>query len=188
MRIRLPAGLACVMAAVLVLLLPQRSRAQDYSGVYAAAEVGVGIIESAGSTIVGPVEDSESSGLIGGALGFHSPLGESGRVLLGLEGSVGLYLKETHGRIGAYGIGGVRIGATGLAYLRLGYVALHGVETGVGEGVDGPAFGGGFTFGLREKLGLRIDYRYIDYGGVDVPDNTMDFDGHEVTAAVVFDF
>jgi opacity protein-like surface antigen len=182
------AGSACSLAILLVVLLPGLAGAQDFDGVYAAAEVGMGIIRSAGSTIVGPVDDVEYSGLIGGTLGFRSPVGENGRVVLGLEGAVGMYTQGPDARLGAFGIGGLRVGARGLAYLRLGYVTLEGVQTGVSEGVDGPAAGGGFGFYIRDSIGLRIDYRYIDFGSVDVPDNTMGFDGHEMTAAIVFNF
>ena len=34
----------------------------------------------------------------------------------------------------------------------------------------------------------RAEYRHVDYGGVNLPDNVVDWTGHEVTAALLFNF
>lgn len=125
---------------------------------------------------------------MGGVLGYRSPFGANGRFVLGIEGDLGFYSNGSNERYGLYGIGGYRVGEKGLAYLRFGYGWLEGIQTGIGTGVDGLVFGGGYEFGLRERMNLRVDYRYLDYGGVNIPDNTLDFDGQEITVAVLFDF
>ena len=85
-------------------------------------------------------------------------------------------------------IGGYRVGDEGLTYLRLGCAWLAGVQANFGEGVDGLAFGGGYEFALRARMNLRLDYRCLDYGGVNFIDNTIDLVGHEITAAILFNF
>ena len=162
--------------------------AQEFEGAYVGVEGGIGITKTDGSTFAGPISESDNSGLIGGVLGYRAPVGADGGFVLSVEGTMGFYSNGSNERYGVYGIGGYRVGDRGLAYMRVGYGWLGGVQTGVGDGIDGLVYGGGYEFGLRERMNLRLDYRYLDYGGVNIPDNTLDFKGHEITAAVLFNF
>ena len=181
-------GLICSLAALMITLVPGMTQAQEFEGPYVAVEAGIGVIKIDGSTIVGPIDEVDNSGLVGAVLGYRSHVGANTRFVLGVEGTLGLYTNGTNERYGIYGIGGYRVGDKGLFYLRLGYSWLEGVQTGIGTGVDGLAFGGGYEFGISERINLRLDYRYINYGGVSIPDNTLDFDGHEITTAILFKF
>lgn len=176
------------LAILAAILVTGETHAQDFEGAYAGIEAGMGILKIDGSTFAGPFSDKDNSGIVGGVLGYRAPLGEDSRLVLGVEGALGFYTNGSNERYGLHGIGGYRVGDQGLAYLRAGYSWLGGVQTGIGTGVDGLSYGGGYEFGFSERMNLRLDYRYVDYGGVDIPDNTLDFDGHEITAAVLFNF
>lgn len=178
----------CSLAALLAIAMTGETQAQEFDGAYVGVEGGIGILKVDGSTFVGPFSATENSGFAGGVLGYRSPVGANGRFVLGVEGALGFYSNGSNARYGLYGIGGYRTGDKGMAYLRLGYGWLEGVQTGIGRGVDGLVFGGGYEFALRERMNLRLDYKYLDYGGVDIPDNVLDFAGHEITAAVLFNF
>ncbi len=56
------------------------------------------------------------------------------------------------------------------------------------KGSTGWCWGGGAELALSDRVSARAEYRHIDYGGINFPDNTLDFTGHEVTAAVLFNF
>jgi len=188
MKVHLNLVLATAVSAAAILGLATASSAQDFDGAYAGIESGVGIVDTDGSTLAGPFSYSDTSAIVGGVLGYRTPVTADSNVVVGLEGDVGFYTNGSNARYGLYGIGGYRVGESGLLYLRVGYDWLDGVNTGAGKGIDGLAFGGGYEFGVTDQLTLRLDYKYIDYGGVSFPDNTIDFAGHEVTAAALFNF
>jgi len=125
-------------------LTPGAAQAHDFNGPYVGVEAGIGILEREGSTLAGPFDDSSNSAMASAVLGFRTPLGENSPVVLGAEGSVGIYSKDSNARYGISGIGGFRIGDNGLAYARAGYGWLDGIHTGRGKGIDGPVYGGGF--------------------------------------------
>lgn len=181
-------GRICSLAALTVILLSGETYAQEFEGAYAGVEGGIGVLKIDGTTLAGPIDEVENSGFVGGVLGYRSPVGADGRFVLGVETALGLYTEGTNGRYGVYGIGGYRVGDKGLAYLRIGYGWLDGVQTGIGTGLDGLVLGGGYEFALREKMNLRFDYKYLNYGDVSIPDNSFDFGGHEITAAILFNF
>lgn len=174
--------------AFLFSVTPGIAHAEDFNGPYIGAEAGIGILDTEGSTIAGPFENTDTSAVVGAVLGYRTPLGTDSRVIVGIEGNLGLYTDGSDARYGVSGIGGYRIGDNGLAYLRAGYGWRDGVQTGAGKGIDGLVLGGGYEFGLTKNVSLRLDYKYLDYGDVNFPDNTVDFSGHEVTGGVLFNF
>ncbi|MEE8295272.1 MAG: outer membrane beta-barrel protein [Sphingomonadales bacterium] len=188
MNKKLDFGRICLLAFPLVILVPGASHAEEFKGPYVAVEGGIGVLKTDGTTLGGPVDEAENSGLLSGVLGYRSPVGANGRLVLGAEGIFGFYTSGTNLHYGVYGIGGYRVGDKGLAYLRVGYGGLKDVQTGTGNSLDGPVFGGGYEFSIHEKANLRLDYRYLSYGDVNIPDNTLDFSGHEITAGLLFNF
>ena len=181
--------LCCFSGASLILALtPGLAQAQDFSGPYVGAQAGIGILDTKGSTIAGPFDDTSTSAVASAVLGYRTPLGEDGPLVLGIEGDVGIYSKGSDARYGVSGLVGFRVGDNGMAYARGGYAWRDGIRTGVGKGIDGPVYGGGFEFGLSEQLSFRIDYKYLDYDDVNVPDNIANFSGHEVTGGVLLTF
>ena len=178
----------CAALIFLTVALPGMALAQDYSGLYGGIEGGIGVIKTDGAILSGPVDEVDNTGLIGGVFGFRSPITPNGRIVLGIEGTVDFLTSDSDWRYGGYGIAGYRVGETGLAYLRVGYGKLDGVNTGVDNSLDGLVFGGGYEFGIRDRMSMRLDYRYLNYGGVDIPDNVLDFDGHEITAGLLVNF
>ena len=180
------AALPCIAAAALA--FPASASAEVFNGPYAGAEAGIGVVKTKGSTFAGPFKDSDSSVITGAVIGYRLPLGDDSPIVLGAEGNAGIYADGTDARYGISGIGGVRIGEKALVYLRGGYGWLDGVQTGAGKGVDGAVIGGGAEFGITDAISIRADYKYLDYGGVDFPDNTLDFKGHEITAGLLFNF
>jgi len=188
MRTKFSLDKICVLASLFAIVAPGSIQAAEFDGPYVGAEAGIGILKMEGTTLGGPADVSDNSGLLSGVLGYRSPVGEDGRFVLGLEGVLGLYTSGTNMHYGVYGIGGYRVGENGLVYLRVGYGGLNGVQTATGSGVDGPVFGGGYEVSLQENISLRLDYRYLSYGDVNVPDNAIDYSGHEITTAVLFSF
>lgn len=169
-------------------LAPGMALAEPFNGPYAGAEAGIGILKSKGSTLAGPFETSDSSAIASAVLGYRVPLGSDSPIVVGAEGSVGIYSEGSNARYGISGIGGVRIADSGLVYLRAGYGWLDGIETGANNGIDGLVLGGGAEFKLSEVISARADYKYLDYGGVNFSDNTVDFKGHEIVASILFNF
>jgi outer membrane immunogenic protein len=169
-------------------LVPAQAHAEAFDGPYAGVEAGVGILKSKGATIAGPFSNSASSAVLSAVVGYRMPLGENSPIVVGAEGNVGIYSKGSNARYGVSGIGGVRVSDSGLLYLRAGYGWLDGIQTGLGKGIDGLVLGGGGEVKLTEKLTARADYKYLDYGGVNVPDNIVSFKGHEVVGSVLLNF
>jgi outer membrane immunogenic protein len=179
----------CLTGSLLALALaPSVASADAFNGPYAGVEAGLGILKTEGSILTGPISESDNSAMVSAVAGYRMPLGDS-PVVLGAEGSVGTYTSGKGDlRYGAAGIGGVKLGERALVYGKVGYAWLDGVPNGTGEGIDGLVLGGGAELALSDRVSARAEYRHIDYGGINFPDNTLDFTGHEVTAAVLFNF
>ncbi len=180
--------LALACAGTALVATPGFASAEPFNGPYAGVEAGVGVLKTKGSTIAGPFKDSDTSAIAGVVLGYRLPLGADSPIVVGAEGNLGIYEDGSNARYGVSGIGGVRIGDGGLAYLRAGYGWLEGIQTGAGKGIDGLVLGGGGEIRLTDAISARADYKYLDYGGVNFPDNTIDFKGHEITASLLFNF
>jgi len=169
-------------------LTPAQARAEAFNGPYAGVGAGVGILKSKGSTLAGPFKNSDNSAVVSAVLGYRLPLGSDSPIVVGAEGDVGIYSEGSDARYGISGIGGVRLGERGLIYARAGYGWLDGIQTGVSKGIDGLVLGGGGELKLTDAITARADYKYLDYGGVNVPDNIVSFKGHEITASLLFNF
>lgn len=183
--------LAPVLVPVLVLALgagaalaPGAAGAEAFDGPYAGIGAGLGILESEGSTIAGPFDRSDKDAVVTGLAGFRKPVGASGLVV-GVEGDAGVNVDNGDGRYGVSGIAGFRLGGNSLLFGRAGYGWRDGLPRDTGKGL---VLGAGFETLLADRVNLRLDYRHQDLGGLDFPDNTVDFAGHEVTAGVVFGF
>lgn len=164
--------------------LPAAANAEGFDGPYAGVQGGLGILNAEGSTLAGPVDTSDSEAFVGGLLGYRAPLGDSG-VILGAEGDAGIYTDSGDGRYGLSGIAGVQLGDSSLLYGRVGYGWRDGLPADTGEGL---VLGGGFETRLSRSVSFRLDYKHIDLGGTSIPDNTIDYSGHEITGGVVFGF
>lgn len=177
-----------LVTAALLGVVPEAAFAEAFDGPYAGVEAGIGILKSKGSTIAGPFKKSEDSAVASVILGYRTTLGADSPIMVGAEGSLGIHSNGSNARYGVSGIGGVRIAENGLAYVRAGYGWLDGIQTGAGSGIDGLVLGGGAEIRLSERMSARADYKYFDYGGVNFPDNTIDFKGHEIVASILFNF
>lgn len=176
------------LAGLGLMLVALPARAQDYDGFYGVAEGGIGIVKSKGDTIAGPFSSSSDSGVFGGALGYRTQLAGDSRIVLGAEGVMGIYTNGADARYGVYGIGGFQTGAAGLLYGRVGFTWLDDFRTGVGRGINGLTIGGGYEYPIQDRMSVRLDYRYTDFDDINVPDNRVNFTGHEITAGFVLNF
>ena len=157
--------------------------AQDnLEGIYGAIEGGAGYIKREGTTFLGPVDETDTSAIIGGALGARSNFGAGARLVLGLEAGTNLYTDTSEWRYGIYGIGGLRVRDDDLAYVRIGY----GRFESDGTDLDGLVLGAGYELALDDRFSLRFDYRSLFYGDTTFVDNSIDYHGHEFTTALVF--
>ncbi|MBV1917209.1 MAG: outer membrane beta-barrel protein [Sphingomonadaceae bacterium] len=179
-------ALACGCGALV--MLPELAAAESFNGPYAGIEAGLGILKTEGSILTGPFKETDNSAVTSAVIGYRMPLGKNAPVVLGAEGSAGIYTNGGDARYGVSGIGGVRLGDKALIYGRVGYAWLDGIQTGAGKGVDGLVLGGGVELALTKRISARADYKHIDYGGVNFPDNTLDFKGHEITGSLLFNF
>ncbi len=175
-------------AALALAIMPAASNAEAFNGPYAGVEAGLGKLKTEGSTLVGPFRRTDDSAVVSAVAGYRLPLGEESPIVLGVEGNAGLYTNGGDARYGVTGIGGMKIGEKALLYGKVGYAWLDGVQTGAGEGVDGLLLGGGAELALNDRISARAEYRRIGFGGVNFPDNTLEFKGHEVVAGVLFNF
>ena len=180
------ASVACMALALGT--LPTVASAESFNGPYAGLEAGIGIVKVEGSTIAGPFKDTDTSAIAGVVAGYRMPLGENSPIMLGVEGNLGVYADGGDARYGVSGIGGVRIGDKALAYLRAGYGWLEGQPNGSTGKLDGLVLGGGAEVQLSDAISARADYKYLDLGGVNFPDNTLSFEGHEIAASLIFNF
>ncbi len=180
--------LTLVGAACAATMAPGVANAEPFDGPYIGVEAGLGKLKSEGSLLTGPFKQTDDSAVISAVAGYRLPLGDDLPVVLGAEGSAGLYTNGSDARYGVAGLGGMKIGDTALLYGKVGYAWLDGVLTGAGKGIDGLMLGGGAELALTDTISARAEYRRIDYGGVNFPDNTIDWTGHEFVAAVLSNF
>ncbi len=166
----------------------QVAHAEAFNGPYVGAEAGVSVLERKGSTLLGPIEDSDTAGTAGLVAGYRMPVGEDSPIVLGVEGKLGLNTSGGDARYGVSGIGGVKLGQKALVYLRAGYAWIDNQPDGVDGKLEGVALGGGAEYALTSKVSARLDYRHLDLDDIDFPDNTLSFKGHEMTASVLYNF
>jgi hypothetical protein len=179
--------LAGLCAAALA-ALPATAFAQAFDGPYVAADGGLAVLSQDRDTIAGSTEDTDYDAAVRGAVGYRTTVGGVAGPVLGVEADIGSGNGGGDLRYGVSGIGGVQIGGSSLVYGRVGYAWLDGIQRPGGEGIHGPAFGGGFETRLVGNAHLRFDYRHVAYKDYDFPDNSAAFSGDEVTGGVVFAF
>lgn len=179
---------AFVGAATTLALVPAIASAEAFDGPYVGVEAGLGIVKSKGSLLTGPFKRTDNSAVVNAVAGYRLPLGEDSPVVVGVEGNAGVYTNGGDARYGVAGMGGFKLADTAMVYGKVGYAWLDGVPNGTGKGLDGLVFGGGAEVALTDSISARAEYRHIDYGGVNFPDNVVDWTGHEVTAALLFNF
>ena len=102
-----------------------------------------------------------------------------------VDAHAGIHVDGGDARYGVSAIAGVPIGSGSLAYGRVGYAWHDGLPADVGKGM---VFGGGFETRLTGPVNVRLDYKYLDLGETNVPDNMLSYTGHEVTAGFVVGF
>ncbi|MBS1239672.1 MAG: hypothetical protein H6R45_378 [Proteobacteria bacterium] len=158
--------------------------AEGFDGPYVGAQAGIAILHVEGSKLGGPFEETSETAFAGAVLGYRMPVGESG-VVIGAEGDIGVHVDGGDARYGVSALAGVKIGGNSLVYGRVGYGWHDGLPADVGKGL---VFGGGFETKLAGNVNARVDYKYLDLGSTNFPDNTLDYTGHEVTAGIVFGF
>lgn len=168
--------------AAAVLMTPSGASAEDiFEGLYGAIEAGVGAVKREGTTFVGPIDETDTSSILGGAVGVRTSLDTDRRFVIGVEAGSDFYTDTSEWRYGISGTAGVKVHDNGLAYLRVGY----GKFSGDSLDHDGMVLGGGYEHVLSERTSLRFDYRSLFYGDVNFPDNSVDYHGQEITAALV---
>jgi opacity protein-like surface antigen len=176
---KIPSGLALMG---LLLVIPTAALGNDgLTGFYGVVETGVGIIESEGAILTGPFDETDQSGIIGGAIGYRMAVSDETPIVIGVEASADYYVDPSAWRYGVYGMAGVRVRESDLAYIRVGYGDLNRDD---GD-LDGMVYGGGYELSLNNGTAMRLDYRYLSYDDMNYPDATIDFTGHEVTLAFV---
>ncbi|HSG33502.1 MAG TPA: outer membrane beta-barrel protein [Sphingomonadaceae bacterium] len=162
---------------------PGIAHAEGFDGPYAGIQGGIEILNSEGSTIAGPFDDSDSQAMVGGVLGLRGSL--TNGFVVGAEGDLGFNIDSGDARYGISAIAGAQLGESSLLYGRVGYGFRDGLPADTGEGL---VLGGGFETLLSDSLGLRLDYKHIDLGGIDLTDNTVDYSSHEITAGAILSF
>lgn len=168
------------------LITPMVSAQDDdlYNGLFGNLHAGAGIVKVEGTTFVGPIKESDFSLLAGGSLGYRTTLGANSPFVVGFEADLNYYAADSDIRYGISGLAGYKVGERGLAYLRVGYGKLDFGD----NDLDGMIFGGGYEFKLTQDTNIRLDYRKLNYKGVDFPDFSYRYGGHEVTSGMVFRF
>jgi outer membrane immunogenic protein len=153
-----------ITAAVLVGIIPGSAVAQD-GGLRATALGGLERTDAAPGT-------GASDGVyFGGQLGYDAALGP---VLIGVESEVGestakSTLAGNHARQGLFANAAVRlaipISGGFRGFVRGGY-AYHRISYDTGPDFDGSGYtlGGGAEADLSDRLFLRGEYRFSDYG------------------------
>jgi len=176
---------AVVVSTMIVAAVPAAAHAEDYEGPYVGVEGGIGILNTDGTTIAGPFETSDTSAFFGGLAGLRTHVSGDAGLVVGVEGDLGVYTVGGDIRYGVSAIGGFEPAKGTLLYGRIGYAGRDGFPTGAGDGL---MFGGGVETALSDSINIRLDYKHLDLGEIDIPDNSADYSGHEVTAGVVFGF
>ena len=156
--------------------------AEDFDGPYAGVQAGVALLHVEGDTLPGPVSDTSTTAYGAAVLGYRM---NAGGVVLGVEGDAGIHVDGGDARYGVSAIAGVPIGSGSLVYGRVGYAWHEGLPADVGKGM---VVGGGFETRLTGPVNVRLDYKYLDLGETNVPDNMLSYTGHEVTAGVIVGF
>lgn len=175
-------GFAALGLAIASLAVLHPAMAQDrFEGVYGAVEGGMGYIKREGTTFLGPIDETDNSAIIGGALGVRSNFGDNTDLVLGLEAGGDLYTDGSQWRYGISGIGGWKVRDDDLAYVRVGYGSFSDDVD-----LDGMVLGAGYELALNNRFSLRFDYRSLFYGDTNFVDNSIDNHGHEITTALVF--
>lgn len=159
------------------------ARADDkFEGLYGAIEAGVGIVKQEGTTFLGPIDETEETAIIGAVVGARTDWGDDKQTVFGLEAGGDLYTDSSQWRYGIYGLAGRKIRGNDLAYVRVGYGKFNG-DT---QDLEGMVLGAGYELELNKRTSLRFDYKALFYGDVNFVDNAIDYQGHEVTMALVF--
>ena len=186
MRILLPVLAASAVAA----FTPTAASAQEFTGEYLALQAGVSVLKTNGTSLPGPVNETNTKPIIVATAGFRTPIGENSPIVLGIEGDAGLTIDDFDSRFGVSGIAGYRVGQRTLIYGRGGFLQRGGVtQTSGGNSVNGWTAGGGVEFAAFGDINLRVDYRYADLGSdTDALGFTRNFKTHELMAGAVFDF
>lgn len=155
-----------------------------FNGSFGSLHAGFGVIKYEGSIFSGPIKESDLSFLAGGALGYRTTVGTDSPLVIGVEADLNYYSAGSDLRYGISGLAGFKVSENSLAYLRVGYGKL----ARDGEDLDGMVLGGGFEFKLTNDTNMRLDYKKLNYKDVDFIDNSIRYDGHEISAGMVFSF
>lgn len=166
-------------------MAPGIASAEPFNGPYAGAEAGMGIMKSKGTTLAGPLSKSDDSAMIGGVAGYRMPLGKDEPLVLGAEGGAAIDTQHGDARYMVSGIGGVKFSNQAMVYGRVGYAWNEGLPKGADHGL---VLGAGAEVALTDTLGVRAEYRNIDYGKINFPDNVADYKGHEIMAGLMYNF
>ncbi len=168
------------------LITPMVSAQDDdlFNGTYGSLQAGASVVKVDGTTFIGPVSESNLSFLAGATLGYRATLGQDSPFVAGLEATGNYYSAGSDIRFGISGLAGYKVGERGLAYLRVGYGKL----AFSGNDLDGMVFGGGYEFKLTSDTNIRLDYKKLNYKGIDFPDFSFRYGGHEITSGMVFRF
>jgi len=178
-RFLLPVALFGVSVAALI---SDPAHAEGFDGPYVGVQAGIAVLHIEGDILTGPFEETSETAFGSAVLGYRM---SAGPLVLGAEGDIGIHVDGGDARYGVYGIAGARLGGSSLVYGRVGYAWHDGFADDLGKGL---VLGGGFETKLAGPVNARIDYKYLDLGETDIPDNSFDITGHEVTAGIVFTF
>lgn len=168
--------------ALLGLAVSAPACAEDFDGPYVGAQAGVALLHVEGSILTGPVDKTSTTGYGAAFAGYRL---DAGGVVLGVEGDAGIHVDGGDARYGVSAIVGAPIGSNSLVYGRVGYAWHEGLPADVGKGL---VVGGGFETKLTGAVNVRLDYKYLDLGETNFPDNTLSYTGHELTAGFVVGF
>lgn len=155
-----------------------------FNGPFGSLQVGAGTVKYEGSILSGPIKETDVSLLAGGTLGYRTSFGADSPLVIGVEADLNYYSAGSDLRYGISGLAGYKISESSLAYLRVGYGKLNRNA----EDLDGMVIGGGFEFKLTSDTNLRLDYKKLNYKDVDFPDNSIRYDGHELSMGMTFSF
>jgi opacity protein-like surface antigen len=168
--------------------VPAIARAEPFDGEYLGLQAGGVILEKDLIRLTGPSSDSTTEPAASLIFGYRTPITERSPLVLGIEGELGAVSDKINARFSVSGIAGYRIGESALAYGRVGYASMSNIARGSGSD-EAVSFGGGVEFSLAERLNLRADYRYEDYGRVIAQiDNIVDAKAHAFTAGLLYSF
>ena len=120
----------------------------------------------------------DSAGIYGAYAGYRFDLADRTYLALELDGFLGdagletqLGNLESTGKresiLGAHLLAGIPVGSEGSVYGRVGYAradfsAVSGTQS-YDKGANGLVLGIGTKYDLAKNMGIRFDYRYIDY-------------------------